>query len=284
MRRSDSTGDAVPSAASTGSNCSVTISIEPEDYLSPNAELRARWRAKQLRSREKADEFLVESNLLGLCGELAVVAFVRSQLPEGWSALHLADSSLTNSDISLVSGATTVGLEVKTTHPDRLAAYGRIVDEDQIYSTDADAYVWCVAKRSVRRPTVTILGWSSVGNVRAQWQSPIYTNSRPVTVDRQPPETFEDWRESRVDRLDYDDETDDYEYLQSATIPRHDTVQSVDAEADVPTQPTNPGIAFAEGAQPLPGFVRRQPLARVTAEIRSASQLVEALTGGQTRG
>jgi hypothetical protein len=80
----------------------VTISIEPEDYLSPDAELRARWRAKQLRSGEEPDEFLVESNILGLYGELAVLAFVRSQLPVGWSALHLADSSATNSDISLV--------------------------------------------------------------------------------------------------------------------------------------------------------------------------------------
>ncbi|WP_027862122.1 hypothetical protein [Marmoricola sp. URHB0036] len=258
----------------------MTISIEPEDYLRPNAELQARWRARKLRSRDQADEFLIESNLLGLCGELAVVAFVRSQLSEGWTALHLADSSSTNSDISLVSGATTVGLEVKTTHPDRLAAYGRIVNEDQIYSTDADAYVWCVAKRSVRRPRVTILGWSTVGSVRAHWQSPTYTNSRPVTIDRQPWETLEDWREARVDRLDYDHDTDGYEYLQSATIPPHHTVQSVDAEADVPAQPTNAGIAFAEGAQPLPGFVRRQPLARVTADIRSVSHLIEALTGG----
>ena len=101
-----------------------------------------------------------------------------------------------------------------------------------------------------------------------------------MTDDRQPPETFEDWREAHVDRLDYDDDIDDYEYLQSSTIPPHRTANSVDAQADVPTQPAKARTAFEEGTHPLPGFGRRQPHARVTAEIRSVSQLVEALTGG----
>lgn len=170
---------------------------------------------------------------------------------------------------------------MKTTHPDRLASYGRIVDEDQMYRTDADAYVWCAATRSIRRPRVTILGWSTVDNVRAQWRTPDYTNSRPETVVRRPPETFEDWRDARVDRLDYDDDTDDYEHLQSATIPPRHAVKSVEVEPEaLMTQSSTASIALAEGAQPLSGFVRRKPLARVAADIRSARQLVGALTGG----
>jgi hypothetical protein len=262
------------------------ILIRPEAYKVVDLDVRVRDRTARLTRPGAAETFSRDSNLLGVVGELAVVTYLDGVLPVGWVAEWVADRPSPVSDVLVYSeGGRSIRLEVKTTTRDRWSRHGRIIDEDQMYETDADAYVWCVAERSIHPPDVYLVGWSPIDEVRSGWSAATFTGRREPRLVTSRGEYHEPPSVNHRFDYDFDDHgVDEYEeqaapWYSSPTLDDPELAvlrqEAVVSTHESPKRPTEPN--WAEGNDPLDGFGKMNDLARVTAVIRPMSSVVGVL-------
>ena len=105
-----------------------------------------------------------KSHLLGKVGEIAVEAWLATEGIEADSAFR-DDGRDREPDVQ-VRG---LRLDVKTWSPEYWAAYGRCVTPGQLKTkfSSCDGVIWAVGSTEAHPMTVTIMGWSSVDDIRS---------------------------------------------------------------------------------------------------------------------
>lgn len=226
--------------------------------------------------------YSLDSNRIGVVGELAVIAHLRHVLPHGCQINWVGDSAHDPADVlvRLPSGAW-VGLEVKTTTPVRWRRHGRIVAADQMYETTAVAYVWCAAERAIRLPQVHLLGWSPTREMRSSWSAAAWTGQRRDWSLLSPQPEGTPRPDEELYRYDLDEtDLDDHDMpARQHYGPRDNSdlmadAAGVHAEDGLPPRlPAKGHEDWQEGCKALDGLGSIHELLRVTASLRGVSEL-----------
>jgi hypothetical protein len=259
------------------------IVIGPDAYGIDDIEARAVKRSQVLRHGTAHPAYSVDSNRLGVVGELATLAHLRAVLPGTWSVDWIGDAPVDPADVlvQLPSGLS-VGLEVKTTRSDWWRRHGRIVGADQMYATTARAYVWCVAARAIGLPDAYLLGWSATQDMRSNWSAVTFTGARRASGEQTEQEASGYQPEPSPYRYDVDDvDVDEYELHAAQSGGPPDAAEGVALgwarnTSDLTSQGTSSaGVArpWQEGSEPLEGFGKVRELVRVNAELRGMGEL-----------
>lgn len=259
------------------------IVIGPRAYGIDNIEARALKRSQVLRHGRAHPAYSVDSNRLGVVGELATLAHLRAVLPATWSVDWIGDAPTDPADVlvRLPSGLA-VGLEVKTTRGDWWRRHGRIVGADQMYATTARAYVWCVAARAIGLPDVYLLGWSATHEMRSNWSAVTFTGERSTSREQTDQEASGHQPEPAPYRYDVDDvDVDEYELHAAQSDRAPAAAEGValewarNASELTPHSTSAAGVVkpWQEGSEPLEGFGRVRELAKVNAELRAMCEL-----------
>lgn len=262
------------------------VVIGPSAYRIDDIEALAVERSQVLRHGTARPAYSVDSNRLGIIGELAAVAHLRAVLPPTWSVDWIGDAATDPADVLVREpSGLAVGIEVKTTEDDRWSRQGRIIGADQMYSTTARAYLWCVAPRAIRLPDVYLLGWSATQEMRRTWSSVTFTGvSRTSSEQTDYTDQEASGHHPEPGSYDYDvDDVDVDEYELQATQSDHVRAapeepareSGVNASALSVQRASAPEVVntWQEGSQPHAGFGKVRELVKVNAKLRGMDEL-----------
>jgi hypothetical protein len=261
-----------------------SVLVQPEEYARPDIEDLARARSAHLTHGTAHPGYALDSNRLGVVGELATGTCLRQLAPADWDLLWIADRSDSLADIALVlPGGRRVTIEVKTFSPGQWRTHGRVIHSEQASNTDASLYIWCVAPRW-RRPGVHVLGWSSIHEVQTQRKPAEYTGSRDDRP-RRPEPIWQPAPEPLPIQYGLDDyDVDEYEvhgygwYDQPGTEPTDDEFDSAPEGVVVEWTPSQDEASgpddWTEGDQPRQGFGPSAPNSKILAPIHPMYELV----------
>ncbi len=162
---------------------------------------------------------------------------------------------------------------------DRWKRSGRTVSADQLRTTDAQLYIWCVGPDVMMPKEVYVLGWSTTAGVRREHDSQRYTGSRgaPVgTRSHQVPDLPRD--DGPVYDLN-DPEFDEVEWHQTASMREPEPPpEQLDPQVSIDTAPVLPWLLandWREGDEPRPGRGPGTPMIRVRAAVRPLPELLD---------
>lgn len=265
----------------------VPIVMRPDAYRHDDIEARALKRSQDLRHGTAHPAYSVDSNRLGVVGELATLEHLRAVLPATWSVDWIGDAPTDPADVlvRLPSGLA-IGLEVKTTRSDWWRRHGRIVGADQMYATSARAYVWCVAARAIGLPDVYLLGWSVTEEMRCNWSSVTFTGVRSTSRSQTEQQASGHESEPAPYSYDADDvDVDEYELHANRWDRALDAPEGAALEWEMnASQLTSPSASaeglpspWQEGSEPLDGFGKVRELAKVNAALRGMGELPDWL-------
>ena len=157
-------------------------------------EARAIKRVEGLGAQGQAG--IVNANIMGRLGELAVNHFLKRQLPN-LLVSDVADDASTPSDLEVSTAddlSRRLGIEVKTTSFANWYRRGRVIGKRQFGSTDAHAYVWCTTDATPEQETLFIMGWLPKADMADRLRVPPHYQSvksprrcSPPLVQARPP-------------------------------------------------------------------------------------------------
>lgn len=242
----------------------------------------ARRRAATFKRRGPISEH-VRANLLGVVGELAAMAHLLRTLPPAWRVEWIADAPRPLCDITISPpGGHAYGLEIKTTTKFHWNRHGRTIDLDQLKTTDADAYLWCVVAEPTERPPVHLLGWCPVGEARSAWEEVRFSGwirprrqeqtVEPVEPGLVGPAYTYDSDDYGVDA--YEDEAAMYGW-EPDPVPEPPAPEQENPHVE---RAADPNVGWVEGESPLRGYRRPNVICRVTATIQPVPELQKAVT------
>lgn len=240
------------------------------------SELRTPRSRMALDGREGED---LRRHVLGVTGEQSVLLWLRATMGDQIEVLDVADQSDTPSDLRVVTSKGAIGIEVKTTTYDGWKRFGRSVPEEQLWATDAQAYVWCVGPASSKPEQIHIVGWSATTDVRQQHTAQRYTGARGG-MRGQPnlpsvPTVRNDGPQYDVDDVGFDE----VEWHQTPGMREPEERgewlllhEPASAPASVSWLVDH---AWQEGREPRPGFGSGTPTVAVSAPVRPLAELIQ---------
>lgn len=150
---------------------------------------------------------IVNANIMGLLGELAVLNLLKRILPN-LLVSDVADDPSTPSDLEISTAddlARRLGIEIKTTSFANWYRRGRVIGMSQFESTDALAYVWCTTAATPKQDTLFVMGWLPRAGMRDHIREQPAFHPRPSFSRYAPPPP-------QARRPEYDYDEDDFGY------------------------------------------------------------------------
>lgn len=218
-------------------------------------------------------------HVLGVTGEQSVLLWLRATMGDQIEVLYVADQSDTPSDLRVVTSQGAIGIEVKTTIYDGWKRFGRSVPEEQLWTTDAQAYVWCVGPASSKPEQIHIVGWSATKDVRQQHTAQRYTGARGG-MRGQPNLPSVPTVRNDGPQYDFDDVGfDEVEWHQTPGMrepeERSEWLLLHEPASDPASVSWLVDHAWQEGREPRPGIGSGTPTVAVTAPVRPLAELIQ---------
>ena len=260
----------------------VDISPKALGGIEERARVRlARFAAAGSASVISGDGELLRRNVRGVAGEQAVLLWLRDVLGDAVEVRDAADAADGPSDLEVTTAAGVLGIEVKTTTYDGWLRYGRSINAEQVWETDAEIYVWCAGPNMSKPREIHIVGWSTTDDVRRDHSEQRFTGARggsrrpiPVASSMHPRE--------RVPQYGPDDsDFDEHEWYQSAGLEEgHEADVIDDPDMSVSVERHQDALLtlltapeWREGSEPRPGFGPSSAIVRANAPVRPLADL-----------